>query len=399
MVRPTVHIVGGGFSGLSLGYYLAARNFKIFIYERKQWGGLIQTRTLPSMLVETAANAFMNSELLEELALTIGCDLKRPLSFAKRRYIFKKSLRQWPLGFWGSLVFVFGILLLYFRKSAKPQRFETISQWVCRLWNQEVLDYLISPALQGIYGGDPERLSAHLIFKAIFKKRSHVRRGSVAPEKGMADFIQKLKNYLQFRGVQFFSEEVSSQKIDQWLQKKDIVIIATAADDMQKLLQDRAPVRNTEMIPLIRVTLGWEKPEAQIKGFGVLFPQKENFNTLGVLSNSFIFSHRGRFYNESWILGGALHSEVSQLSDDELLQRIYKDRERILHSQQTCDSVDITRWPKALTHYTIELEEKLSSMQSLPDLYMTGNYLGALGLSQILEYNWSLSEKILKERG
>ncbi|HYT50549.1 MAG TPA: hypothetical protein VEL78_09165, partial [Pyrinomonadaceae bacterium] len=49
-------------------------------------------------------------------------------------------------------------------------------------------------------------------------------------------------------------------------------------------------------------------------------------------------------------------------------------------------AVHITRWPNALPHYSIELENILTSLPPPPrNLALVGNYLGRIGLAKILE--------------
>jgi protoporphyrinogen oxidase len=83
-----------------------------------------------------------------------------------------------------------------------------------------------------------------------------------------------------------------------------------------------------------------------------------------------------------------------QLSDAEIVESIIADRFRLLHSEARPSLVRITRWPKALPHYTREHAEILNGIDLPKGIFLTGNYLGHIGLSNILEYNKQLAEKI-----
>jgi hypothetical protein len=46
----------------------------------------------------------------------------------------------------------------------------------------------------------------------------------------------------------------------------------------------------------------------------------------------------------------------------------------------------VTRWSRALPHYTIELEKILTDLPPPPkNIALVGNYLGRIGLAKILE--------------
>jgi protoporphyrinogen oxidase len=144
------------------------------------------------------------------------------------------------------------------------------------------------------------------------------------------------------------------------------------------------------------VTLTFRYPRECLNGFGCLFPEKEKFYSLGVLSNTDIFEQRGPFYTETWILGGALNSNIAILKDADILNEILKDRQRLLETTQKPDEWFIQRYEKAVPHYDLKLEKILDELkhQSAEDLFLTGNYLGHLGLAKIYDSNILLAEKI-----
>ena len=74
------------------------------------------------------------------------------------------------------------------------------------------------------------------------------------------------------------------------------------------------------------------------------------------------------------------------LSDQAVADIIASERERFYGAHNEPIEVRITRWPKALPHYTVELEKILSTMPSPPEnIALVGNYLGRIGLAKILE--------------
>ena len=112
--RPKITIVGGGFSGLTMAYELEKKGFQVEIFEKKAWGGLIQTGRRPEMQVESAANAFLMSDRLGEMADSIGCELFSTQKIANRRFIFRGVPRRWPLSLSSTLRILFRVVPLFF---------------------------------------------------------------------------------------------------------------------------------------------------------------------------------------------------------------------------------------------------------------------------------------------
>ncbi|MBY0452011.1 MAG: hypothetical protein K2P92_03175, partial [Bdellovibrionaceae bacterium] len=153
-----------------------------------------------------------------------------------------------------------------------------------------------------------------------------------------------------------------------------------------------------------------------LKGFGCLFPADQHFYSMGVLFNSDIFENRSYFSkataeqknsdveNETWIT-----ADVSS-SDESLLEKILIDRQRLTGLRQQPLWARINRWPRGLPLYGLELEKWLSKRNQIDSVengcrltelpfptYLTGNYLGVIGLARILSYNLRLAERIKKE--
>jgi hypothetical protein len=141
-------------------------------------------------------------------------------------------------------------------------------------------------------------------------------------------------------------------------------------------------------LSLVRVTLNFRGQVDQIDGFGVLFPNKENFFSLGVLANSKIFENRGE-YNESWILGDSVLPNLMSLSDTQIVEKIKQDRWRVFRSAVDVNDVVIHRWANVVPSYDDVLRRFLDENKELTS-HLSGNYLGVLGLTGILERNSQL---------
>ncbi len=209
-MRQTIKVVGAGFSGLVTAYYLVKDGFKVRVCEQSaRAGGLIKTIKTPHGLVETAANGLLNSARLEALCADIGVPLLATRRDGRKRFIYRGKPRQVPLNV--SDVLNLGVRLAVSATGLRPRQFETIAEWGRRVLGNGATNYLLVPALGGIYAGDPERLSASLIFGRAALP-DHLRtnrplkakvRGTVAPPSGMQQLIDGLCEYLKRVGVEF----------------------------------------------------------------------------------------------------------------------------------------------------------------------------------------------------
>ena len=412
-------VIGAGFSGLASAYYLQKAGYDVVVREKEpEPGGLIKTVITPWGQAETAANGFLASFHLEELAKDIGLKLVCASPGSRKRFIFRSGPKRWPLSFAETLSLFFHFV--FSRK--RPLKGQTISKWGDRSLGVGGRRYLLSPALQGIYAGDPDRLSSTLILSRFFgrakiKTRRGLLKGTVAPEKGMGEFICSLEKALKLRGVEFhYGRTISSLKPELATRIKDaeisgarhssapeekiIYVLAAGAEGSASLL---APYSNlgialgkVDLLPVVSVTAFFSaKEEGVINGFGCLLPRGEGFRVLGVLFNSDLFLNRSPHRSETWIFGGATDRDAVSLSDEDLLSLIASERPRIYLNEGARPAsilgYRIQRWPRGIPHYSVEHEELLEEQkQSISDLekkgiYLVGNYLGSLGLSQILE--------------
>ena len=388
----TVKVIGAGFSGLVTAYYLVKAGLKVQIVEKtSRPGGLIQTLQTPHGLVETAANGIRNSVRLETICEDIGVPLWATLREARARFIFRGRPTRFPLE--GSEVLKLGFKFASSATSLRPLPMETIADWGRRVLGAGGTDYFLAPALGGIYAGDPDRLSASLIFGQA-SLPPHLQttrparpklRGIVAPPKGMQQIVAGLCDYLDRVGVEsVFDHEAQ-------LKPGEPTIVCTSARAAAECLRDAAPqlsesLRQIEMMPLVTVTCQYDPAASKLKGFGCLFPRHEGFRARGVLFNEWIFEGRGPAHSETWIYGGALDPGIVEMSDRELIQLIATERKRLYGEDHEPIGIHLTTWPQALPHYSIDLERTLTTLPAPPaNVGLVGNYLGRIGLAKLVE--------------
>jgi oxygen-dependent protoporphyrinogen oxidase len=407
----TIRIVGAGFSGLTLAFYLNRLGMKVEIFERAPGpGGILKTTRTPYGLVESSANALMNSPELESLCQEIGLQMFHALPSAKARYIFRGRPRRIPfLAFEFFKICQFLFKMIFMRKSLAPFYRESVRTWGQRMLSPKLSFFTLETALQGIYAGAPEKLSAHLILKNILspvKLKKNFKRGSVAPLGGMSEFSEKLSEYLQKKGVKFYFNHSFKYKPD-----LNPVVLATPAFEAAKILETEQPelsqkLLQIEYLPIITANVFFKTEAPHLKGFGCLFPPEVSNIVLGVLFNQCIFEGRVKeALSEAWILGGArVHDrkDFLAMSDHQVLNTLLEKR-KLLFKEQSRNilsdvlDVKITRWERAFPHYTVQLESLLQNLNSNPrNIFLHGNYLGQLGLTKILSQSAQLAEQLAK---
>jgi oxygen-dependent protoporphyrinogen oxidase len=387
---PTITVVGAGFSGLTTAYFLTKQGFNVRITEKSDRpGGLISTIRTEHGLIETAANGLLSSARLEAMCADLGVPLVMTRREGRRRFIYRGRPKQMPLIIGDMLILSGRVVMNFARLSPRP--FESIGHWSRRVLGHGATDYLLSPALGGIYAGDPDQLSASLIFgKANLPDHLNTTkpargklRGTVAPPNGMQQLIDGLVVYLKRSGVEFAFNEGQRQPHQ--------TVVCLSAGAAAKYLEDIAPevsasLAQVEMLSLATVTCFYRQDAAKLRGFGCLFPGDQGFRAQGVLFNDLIFAGRGPAHAETWIFGGAPDADAVNLNDDGFAKAIAADRQRFYGRHDEALEIHITRWPKALPHYTIELERILTTLPAPPpNVALVGNYLGRIGLAKILE--------------
>lgn len=442
-----ITIVGAGFSGLTLAHYLNKLGVPCEVIEKSaRAGGLLGTIHHPLGLVEQAANGLIANGLVEELGRDLNLELIETKKASKKRFIYFNKPTRWPIGVVDSLlVFVRVLQFLIFRGlGMTPRPLETVAKYVERIGSRRILQQLIAPALQGIYAGDVEKMSARLIFGRLFNdihpdpiKIKHLPtraklRGTVAPLGGMGALTEALHQSLLRRGVPIYlnaSQELIQSRLQDHADSQRGLVLAVGLESASELLnqlsdqfslsqQIRKLLEPVETLPLVSVTVFFDRQAARLPGFGCLFAPSEGFSSLGVLFNAFIFEGRAQEHSETWILGGALRPEIVIQTDTDLLSAICTDRERLFKAKDEIKGFEITRWPSALPHYTVDLEAALVALSNMKEsavdhhrlsnhqednvspqtFWLHGNYMGRLGLSQILARSQALAEEIRSQQ-
>jgi oxygen-dependent protoporphyrinogen oxidase len=396
-----ISVVGAGFAGLTLSLRLAELGFEVDLYEKSsRVGGLLGTETNSFGLAEQAANALIRTARAEKLFADLQIPAVLPLVESKKRFIFRGIPKSWPLSVLETLSLVFKVAPKYIfsRQSLKPSPGETLKNWGLAKLGKNPTNFLLEPAMQGIYACESTNLSASLILGPLFNKNREKYSGLLTGPNGMQDLIDALEKALTARGVQIhLNSEIKLTHL------RGPIVICSSASGAAAITRELYPplsqtLARIRMASVVSVKVFFAQAQTRFKGFGCLIPRAgTSYKTLGVLMNSYIFAGRDKTYNETWILGGAQADQIVKMSDGELAQLIQSERAEFFKATDTALHVKVDRWDKALPAYDIELENILKQIDLPKGLYLHGNYLGGLGLSKILERGDRLAQELAEK--
>ncbi len=406
----TYNVIGAGVSGLFLGFFLKKRGFKFKIYERSEYvGGLVQTSQTPFGLVESGPNGVMWCPAFEEMCDILDLKPIAPKKEAKERYIYRDgSLKQMPLKT-KDLIRVFSKLPFIKRKP-----FETVADFGKENFGQAFCDYLLAPAVAGIYGEHIDKLSfkgalpmledifgasstRHWTigaFSKIKKVRSQNRKSSLKGthsfEFGMQQLIDALFEYLR-EDIEFTESITNKIKIEN-------PIYCIPAHAFNEILEDQYLLRllnEIEYTSLISATAFFLKEDLKAfkSGFGVLVPFVEELNSRGVLFNNNIFENRvseESLISLTFIINPSYCSH-SLRTEAEIVKAIIKDTNHLFGGTISKPLFyRINNWGKALPLYTpnhMRILEKLDKhiQNELPNVHLFGNYAGHISMRKMAE--------------
>lgn len=388
-----INIVGGGISGLLMGYFLKKQNIPFTIHEKEQnIGGKIGTKSDKFGLAEKAANAiFSNDDVIEFLN-----ELDIPIYSADRglkKFVWRQGKPFCPPI---KKLEILNIFLSLFKKIPKNDNL-TIKQFFTPLLGETACDEILAPALGGIYAHDISDLHFESIFKnskidsSYFhfimnlkknRKRQESKATSISFDGGMQGLIDKLKHNL--------SDHIKTNtQIDGT--KLSNLLICTDAIEAAEILKTSYPEISYELgkITYKEVTTATLISEVKMSflnnSFGILFPPNSTkFNSLGILSNSEIYPHRtvdAKYHSYTFMVKGI----------DSIESMIKRDLESLNETAvyQHSKSLTLTNWKRGIPLYNLQRYNSVLRMRSEfnnipPGLTIFGNYIDGISIRELL---------------
>ncbi len=391
--KKPINIIGGGFSGLVMAYYLKKSGFQVTLFERESAGGKLQTIKTDDGLVEYAANAIYSNHDVDELISDLNLN---PL-FAKpklKKWVWRNQPSK-PV----TLFQIIKIIPKLFRR-IPDRNFRKISvyDFFKPLMGHELAYDLLSAVFGGVYAIDSKKLSFISVFKHPIKAKTYlqffkeVRQAkaknykpcSISFQGGMSELCQALRN--EISGSIQKSQVDRIDDIDNW-------IICTDAKSASDILDGEVAsiLRSIEYTPLTTTTLFTKRRVDFLKNsFGLVIPPKYNLKTKGVLANHEIFE-RPAVSSHSYTFIAEGLNDVDQSFFNEVEELTSIKHKEVLNTFSM-------KWKRAIPVYDIKREESILKLRKelldSQNLVLFGNYIDGISLREIVSMAKSFARRL-----
>ena len=430
MLHKEVVIIGGGISGLTAAYQLNNNSNEFILLESAdKTGGVIETIHEKKYTFENGPNTFLlNDKRIYNIFKKLNLKIQDASPNSKNRYVLKnKKCIKVPISY---LSFLFSSLfslktkckimfeIINLKKSKKND--ESVSEFIIRRLNKEVLDYSINPFVAGTYAGDPDLLSIKHAFPLLYnleknygslimglfktkKSKYHIKRRSISFNDGLNKLIEsltciagsnielnaKVTNIIK-KENKFYIDYKQNNELKTISTNNVICTVPTYSLKNiflnEKINSTFDKLSKIYYPPIISVTLGYKDIINQFDGFGLLIPKKEKMNILGVLYISSLFNKRAP-EDETLItifLGGSRQPNIIDLDHNQLLKIIYNDLKIIYGLEKKPIYVSKKIWKNSIPQYNIGYQKYLDLIKLFEKnnsgFYFTGNFKNGIAL-------------------
>lgn len=320
---------------------------------------------------------------------------------------------------------------------------ESVAAFVERRLGKEMLDKIVQPMVGGIYVGDVQKLSAQSClpeFVQMERTSGSIIEGLVQSQSGqkenqetkgaryakffsftdgMGFLISSLATAIEELNGECFHKKLSVRSVskdenkwklefeDQSSTSYDAVVLALPAGALGSVFQNINPnlaetCRQINCASSIVVNLVFDIKDVdptKLDGFGFVVPHESGRDLLACsyLSRKF----KGRCNSEQVILraflGGILHPEIMQESDEKITELVLKELDYFLGLKNKPVYSYLCRWQEAMPQYTIGHQSRIDAiskhLEDFPGVYITGNFISGVGIPKCIELasNASLS--------
>jgi len=444
-----VAVVGAGISGLACAWRLQKLGVPVTLFESEDRpGGLIGSVERDGFLFESGPQSFQGTETLLDLIrdLEIQDQLCAADPRAPRYVLRRGKMQKIPMSpqsvVTSSLLGAgsrWKVVSEPLRRSRPPNDEESVANFVRRKFGHEILEYLVSPFVSGVYAGDPEKLSLRSAFPTLEeweREYGSVLRGAMKSRP--ANGKRKPPSLCSFKlGVGTLAGALAAQlgsklrlgaKIsnltrgaaaeDPFLVRYDtrgqastqsaraIVLAAPAYAASRLLASVSAPLAQTlsgiAYAGVAVVACGYyaRQVAASLDGFGFLVPRSEGIRTLGTVWNSSLFPGRcpqGSVTITSFA-GGATDSEILAKSDEEISALVQADNSKILQITGAPVACAVWKHSKALPQYNLGHGHVVAAIRDFerqnPGLFFSGNYLEGPSIGKCVEHGFKTAEAV-----
>ncbi|KAK9754861.1 Flavin containing amine oxidoreductase [Popillia japonica] len=319
---------------------------------------------------------------------------------------------------------------------------ESLYSFVDRRFGTEIADYLISPMVCGICGGDAKEISVKFLMKSIFEKEQEygsVTRGLIAnflnkketapreptqleqranAEKwsvySFKNGIETLPNALRkdilskgvkidlnqdIQEIEVHKKSILMKRTDGTVLVANHLISSIPALNLAPLLKKDHPylsdiLSTFETASMCVVNLKYNKKLLRQDGFGFLVAPKENLPLLGVIYDSCCFPHEDSTILTAMLGGFKFNTYFNEKTTaEEVLNIALKNLGKILNISDQPDNFKVSILRQCIPQYTVGHSKKISLIEN----YLSDNGL-ALSLCGASYYGVGVNDVILSAK-
>lgn len=402
-----VIILGGGISGLSLGYFLKNLGISSIIIEKNsEVGGVISTKNHEDISLDTGPQSFLYEPEIITLIKQLNLEDKLifPGYISKKRFLANPNSKNKilpfpssPFSILSSKIFKFKDIvsvILEILKKHTPTSNSNISVYeiLCDRFGKSLTNKVLAAPFVGIWATSIEKLNAKTatpeLYKAyisgksiikslinLSKKKKHLNSKIICSlQGGLKTLIKKLESNLT-KQIQASKNLISCKLIDNtWHLKTDTgiyttkhIVLSTPSDEIIKFLKlNDSHEDNQEIltrlinvlekieyspIGILHVAVPKNEYPESLMGFGFLTSPFETQGLLGAIFTSLIFPNSNK---EDVILtcfcGGSIKPEFSNVTKTEVELEIVAQLRDLL-GIKNCKVIQKTYWERAIPIY------------------------------------------------
>ncbi len=452
MASPSydVLIIGAGLSGLSVARFLRDKRpeISLLVLEKSNLpGGAIRSHSEEGYLAEMGAHGFLDncleSRVIVHLAgLTTEME-KAPLTKFVRYICLNDQLNaipqqpvaiiKAPLISWSAKLRILADLW------KKPMQGEpSVADWITYRFGRALLPFG-DAVFTGTYAGDIDRLAIDgvmpgvrtlehdtgSVIRGLWKKRKEARKKGGEKHKGlpamtsfhagMGRLAQGLASALEAnREIMYGTTARAVEKTDSgWRVQTGRnsftcrhLVVALPVNQALPLLTDikeaeKPPLASVPEARIATVALGFDDTAKIPFGFGFLAPESEQRFALGALFSSHMFPGRAPLGHQlvEALVGGRRHPERLELTDEELIARVYQDLAELMELPESPSFARVLRpesgIPQLEAGYPALLSWRRKLQNNMDDLHVCGFGWQGIGINDMTKEAWKAAKRIL----